>query len=184
MPWQNVGDINASGALLFIDAEVNAAGDFSAEAVQSICETAIGGDEKRFILQRGEVYLAAKNFASALDVVGARLEDGQIVRPDHQGNDERFDIASPEGLRELFHAAHAYKGIEGPEYDSFVQIGPDTEYDQPKRLNDNPVIYAEGTCLWAIIADRMEIPDLEFAQGKTAVPLPYDDNDHGNWFSL
>lgn len=173
MPWQNVGDINPSGALLFQDANIDASGDFCADAVQSICETAIGGDEKRFILRRGDVFLSAKNFSSALDTVGARLEGSQIIRPGHHGDDESFDISSTEGLRELFHAAHAFKGIEGPEYESFVQIGPDTEYDQPKKFGEDPIIYVEGTNLWAIIADRMEIPDLEEAHGHTVAYQDY-----------
>ena len=158
MRWTNVGDINpTSGALLFQDAEIEASGDFSAEAIESICETAVGGDEGRFLLRRGTVYLAARNFASALETVGAKLEDGQIIRPDHHGGETRFDMTSPEGLRELFQAAHAYGGIDVVDIEVFVQIGRDEPYDAPHKFGTDPVIFRKGTSLWAIMERELEI---------------------------
>lgn len=177
MDWTNVGDINPrSGALLFQDPEIDASGDFRAEAIESICETDVGGDECRFLLRRGTVFLAAKNFASALDTVGAKIEAGVISRPGHHADTEVFDIASPDGLRELFQAAHAYGGIGDVDIESFVQIGKDSPYDQPHKLGTDPLVYPEGTSLWAIMADRLELGEFGPAQGKEPA-VPYAEED-------
>lgn len=176
MHWTNVGDINpTSGALLFKDAKIEASGDFTAEAIESICESAVGGDEGRFLLRSGTVYLAARNFASALDTVGAKLEQGQIIRPDHHGGEMRFDLTSPDGLREMFQAAHAFGGIDVVDIEVFVQIGRDQPYDAPHKFGTDPVIFRSGTSLWTIMERELEIGRgalWEHAAGKMPAPRP------------
>jgi len=160
MRWTNVGDINpTSGALLFQEAAIDASGDFSAEAAESICETSVGGDESRHLLRQGTVFLAARNFASALETVGARLDAaaGKIIRADHHGGEVTVDLTSEDGLRELFQAAHAYGGIDNVNIEVYVQIGRDEAYDAPRKFGDDPIQYRRGTSLWTIMEQELEL---------------------------
>lgn len=159
MSWMNVGDVNPQqGTLIYQDPEISN-GDFTAEAIETVNEQNVGGDESRFLIRRGTVYLAAENFASALETVGARIEGDEIVRPDHHGGEERFQIRSEEGMRELLIAAHAYGGIDDVDVESFVQIGPDTPYDQPRKFTGDLFVYRAGSSPWSVIAQEAEVGD-------------------------
>jgi hypothetical protein len=159
MSWTNVGDVNPQqGALIYQDPEISN-GDFTAEAIETVNEQAVGGDESRFLIRRGTVYLAEENFASALATVGARLEDEEIVRPDHNGGEERFPIGSEEGMRELLIAAHAFGGIDNVDIESLVQIDPYTPYDQPRKFTGDLCVYRAGSSPWSIIAQEAEVRD-------------------------
>ena len=166
MSWMNVGDVNPQqGTLIYQDPEISN-GDFTAEAIETVNERNVGGDESRFLIRRGTVYLAEENFASALETVGARIEGDEIVRPDHHGGEERFPIRSEEGMRELLIAAHAYGGIDDVDIESFVQIGPDTPYDQPRKFTGDLFVYRAGSSPWSVIAQEAEVGDeFEPAEG-------------------
>jgi len=176
MTWRNVGDVNPlNGALLYQDPEISN-GDFTAEAIETVSERNVGGDECRFLVRVGTVHLSAGNFASALGTVGARLEGDVIVRADHHGGEERFPVTSEEGLRELLIAAHAFGGIDNVDIETFVQIGEDSPYDLPKKFGENPTVYPGDANLWAVVAREAEVPDLPQAQGAPAVdPIDIDD---------
>jgi hypothetical protein len=167
MDWIDAGDVNPkSGALLFRDAKIDASGNFQAEAIESICETNVGGDECRFLLRRGTVFLSAENLVSALDTVGASIFATTITRPGHHGDDESFDVASREGLREIFHAAHAYGGIDDVDIQALVQLGPDMASDLDRKFDGEITLYGAEASLWAIMAEELELGDFEKSAGK------------------
>jgi len=164
MTWRNVGDVSPlNGALLYQDPEISN-GDFTAEAIETVSERNVGGDECRFLVRVGTVHLSAANFPSALATVGAKLEGDTIIRTDHHGGEERFPITSEEGLRELLIAAHAFGGIDNVDIETFVQIGEDSVYDQPKRFAGDPTIYPGDANLWSVVAREAEVPDIPQAQ--------------------
>lgn len=174
MDWINTGDINPQqGTAFYRAAQIDESGDFNAEAIEVISERDVGGDEKRFLLRMGDFFLARKNFESALQTVGARLEGTQIVR-DGAGEGERFAMTSEEGLRELFIAGHAYSGLQDPEWDLLIQIGKDEDYDQDRKFPGERHMYRHGTSVWAVIAN--ELPGFELPEGVTAArPYRYDE---------
>lgn len=176
MTWKNVGDVSPlNGILLYQDPEISN-GDFTAEAIETLSERNVGGDECRFLVRRGTVHLSAANFPSALDTVGARLEGDTIIRANHHGGEESFPISSEEGLRELLMAAHAFGGIDNVDIESFVQIGEDSPYDSPKKFGEDPTIYSGDANLWAIVAREAEVADLPQAQGAPAAdPVDIDE---------
>ncbi len=172
MGWKNIGDISAkSGTLLVRDAELDDGG-FRVDAIETICETTVGGDDSTFLIRQGEVFLKARDFASALDTVGAKLDGDMISRPDHHGGIETFAVDSDEGLLELCHAAHAYGGIDDAGT-SLARIGFPTPYDQDPKFDGEITFYPEGTSLWAIMRLEMDgfdyFPEDEPAD-TTAVP--------------
>ena len=68
-----------------------------------------------FLLRKGDVFLARRDFASALDGIGHRLDGERIVsnQRDVAGLPESiFGMASPDGLRTLAEAAHAYGSMD------------------------------------------------------------------------
>lgn len=176
MTWKNVGDVSPlNGALLYQDPEISN-GDFTAEAIETISERNVGGDESRMLIRYGTVFLSAENFASALATVGASLEGDVIVRADHHGGEERFPISSEEGLREMLLATHAFGGIDNVDIETFVQIGEDSPYDLPKKFGEDPTVYPGDANLWAVVAREAEVPDLPQAQGAPAVdPIDIDE---------
>jgi hypothetical protein len=174
MNWINTGDIDPQqGTAFYRAAHIDETGDFNAEAIEVISERNVGGDEKRFLLRMGDFFLSGKNFNSALQTVGARLDGAQIVRGDGQG-DDRFAVTSDEGLRELFIAGHAYGGLQGPEWEILAQIGKDDEYDQDRKFPGERHIYRAGTSIWAVIAH--ELPGFDLPEGIAAArPYRYDE---------
>lgn len=177
MAWINIGDMSPkSGALVVRDAELDD-GDFRVEAVETTSETSVGGDESVILLRQGEIFLQARDFASALEAVGATLKDGVISRPDHHGDLAHFGIDSDEGLRELTHAAHAYSGIAEADITSLVRIGFPTPYDQDPRFDGEMTFYPEGTSLWSIM--RLELDGFDYVapdEGEPTKADPYDTN--------
>ena len=175
MTWKNVGDINPREGGKFVrNPEIGASGNFTAECIETINETTVGGDEKRILIRQGIVFLVEKNFQDALDTVGARLVGDEIVRPGHYGEEERFPISSEEGLIEMFHAAHAYGGIDDLDLQVVVQIGEDEVYDQEKRFGDEVTVYPYESSIWAII--ERETNGFDMPHGKPpAEPLPAAD---------
>lgn len=156
MDWINTGDINPQqGTTFYRDPAFDAQGDFSAEVIEVINETAVGGDEKRLLLRQGMFFLSRENFASALATVGARLDGNEITRGDIEDGD-RFEIRSEEGLRELFVAGHAYGGLQGPDLESLVQIGKDEPYDQDRKFPGERSFFRAGTSIWQILSAEMD----------------------------
>lgn len=165
--WVNTGDINPrSGTAFMREPEIDTRG-FRAECIETVSESNVGGDEKRILIRQGDVFLSRQNFESALDTVGARLEGSEIVRPDNYGNDARFEIASEEGLRELFSAAHAYGGIEEDNLSALIQIGEDDPMDQDRRFPGDITVYPEGSSIWSIIEN--EASGFDYPHGKPPV---------------
>jgi hypothetical protein len=167
MDWTDVGDANPKGGvLLFRNAQIDASGDFEAEAVEAICETNVGGDECRFLLRRGTVFLSSVNLVSALKTVGASIFATTIARQGAHGDGASFEVTSEEGLRVLFHAAHAYGGIDSVEIEALVQLGPDMASDLERKFEGDITLYNAGTSLWAILAEELELGDFEKSAGK------------------
>jgi len=177
MAWKNIGDMSPkAGALVVRDAALDD-GDFRAEAVETISESNVGGDESVILLRQGEIFLQARDFASALETVGATIKDGVISRPDHHGDLTHFAVDSDEGLRELTHAAHAYSGLADPEITSLVRIGFPTPYDQDPKFDGEMTFYPEDTNLWAIM--RLELDGFDYVAPDEDTPgkaEPYETN--------
>ncbi|MCE6958761.1 hypothetical protein LAZ40_06830 [Cereibacter sphaeroides] len=177
MTWQNLGDISPrSGTFLVRNPELDPEGDFRAEGVQTVPERQVGGSDDVFLLRQGTIFLARRNFASALEAVGATLEGDRIRRPGQDGEDQVFPLQSVEGLRELCHAAFAYGGIEDPEIASLVRIGfPDPAEPSPK-FDGEITVYPEKTSLWAVM--RLELDGFDHApEAEPKAALPYDTED-------
>ena len=153
MAWKNFGDISPRSGTLLGRPETFSldARGFSGEAVVTIPETAVGGDDQVFLLRQGDVFVSRANLASALDVIGASLQGEDIVQPDHHGNPERHAITSEEGMAILFMAAHAYGGIDNVEISELVRIGPPDPQSSAPRFDGAVTAYAAGSSLWAIM---------------------------------
>ena len=176
MTWKNVGDVSPLNGILLYRAPEISDGDFTAEAIETISETNMGGDECRFLVRAGTVHLSAANFSSALATVGAKLEGDMIIRAGHHDGEERLPISSEEGLRELLIAAHGLGGIDNVDIETLVQIGEDSAYDLPKKFGEDPTIYSGDANLWAVVAREAEVPDLPQAQGAPAAdPVDIDE---------
>lgn len=175
MDWKNVGDANPrNGGKFFRDAAIDRNGDFSAECIETINESVIDGDEKRVLIRQGIVFLSRTNFQDALETVGARLEGDEIIRPGHHADEERFSVTSEEGRTELFHAAHAYAGIDDVHLESLVQIGEDDIYDRDRKFTGDITIYPYEASIWPII--EREANGFDYPHGKPpAEPLPAAD---------
>lgn len=175
MDWKNVGDANPrNGGKFFREAAIDRNGDFSAECIETINETVVGGDEKRVLIRQGVVFLSRDNFQDALETVGARLEGDEIVRPGHNADEERFLILSDEGLTELLQAAHAYAGIDDLHLETLVQIGEDDIYDQDRKFPGDITVYPHESSIWSII--EREANGFDYPHGKPpAEPLPVAD---------
>jgi len=177
MAWTNIGDMSPKdGALVVRDAALDD-GDFRVEAVETISETNVGGDESVTLLRQGEIFLQERDFASALETVGATIKDGVISRPNHQGELDSFPVDSDEGLRELTHAAHAHSGIAEPEVTSLVRIGFPTPYDQDPKFDGEMTFYPEGTSLWAVM--RLELEGFDYVapdESGQEKAVPYETN--------
>lgn len=170
--WQNMGDISPrAGTSLMRNPEIDVNGDFTSEIVETVPESNIGGDESRFLIRQGTLFLAAKNFASALDTVGAAIDGMSITRPDHHGGSERFDLTSDEGLKELFMAAKAYGGIE-PDIETFVKIGVETAYDQEQKFEGDVTVYPSNRSLWSIM--RRELDGFDYRPEKVTTETAVD----------
>ncbi|WP_027234121.1 hypothetical protein [Leisingera caerulea] len=169
MQWVHTGDIKPeNGAAYVRNPEIDEGGDFSAEIIECIPETNVGGDEKRHLLRQGTVFLPRKSFKDALATVGARIDGDYIVRPGHHGPDERFAADSAEGLLELFHAAHAYGSVEA-EIEAVVQIGADQDYDQDRKFTGERCIFYHGSALESIIEQVMD--GFDYPHGKPKARL-------------
>jgi hypothetical protein len=177
MSWKNIGDISPkNGALLYRDPEITPSGDFTAEAIETISETVMGGDECRILMRRGTVFLSAANLSSAFESAGARLDGTDLVRPGPDGDVLRMPLSSQEGMGELFRAAHGFGGIDVLDIEAFVQIGEDSPYDLPRKLDLELTIYPGDANLWSVLAREMEVCDLTEAEGAPqAEPVDIDE---------
>jgi len=177
MIWKNIGDVNPkNGALLYRDPEISPCGDFTAEAIETINETVMGGDECRILMRRGTVFLSAGNLSAAVEAAGVRLDGTDLVRPGPDGDERRMPLSSQEGMGELFRAAHGFGGIDHVDIRAFVQIGEDSPYDLPRKLDFEPTIYPGDANLWSVLAREMEVCDLTEAEGAPqAEPVDIDD---------
>lgn len=157
MDWKNYGDMDPrQGAFLVRNPSLDRNGDFTAECIETVCENNVGGDESRFMIRQGNIFLSAKNFASALDVIGSKLEDGVIVTPGHYGEDLFEKVNSEQGLAFLAGAAHAYAGIDDVEISALVQIGKDEVYDMDRKFEGDLNIYSKNSSLWAIMERELD----------------------------
>ena len=142
--WKNIGDMSPEGAVVVRDMTINAAsGDFSAEAVVVTSETHVGGDECRFLIRQGDVFLSAENMKDALAVVG---ETPESVR----------DMPEGDRLVRVADAALAFGGIDHVSAEILVQIGPDEPYDQPRKFPGEIMIYDTGSSLWQIMRENLD----------------------------
>jgi hypothetical protein len=154
--WQNMGDISPrAGTSLMRNPEIDVNGDFTSEIVETISESTVGGDESRILIRQGEIFLAAKNFASALETVDAKIEGTLITRPNHNGGTDTFEVTSDEGMTELFMAAKAFGSMD-PDIESLVKIGVETSYDQEQKFDGEVTVYPSNRSLWAIMRGELD----------------------------
>lgn len=165
--WKNIGDIRPeSGTLLIRGGEIDRNGDFSIEMVEVIPETAVGGDDSRFLLRSGTGFLAAKNFAGALETIGASIDPGSlaITRPGHHGDTIVEQAGTGDWIRTMAHAAHAYGGIDDVDISTLVQIGRDQPCSQDRKFTGDIDIFASNSNLWAIM--RKELDGFDYDDGS------------------
>lgn len=181
MEWLNIGDIDPrSGTTLVRDLEFDGK-SFSGEAIEVIPESQVGGSEEVFLIRQGDLFLSEENFSSALQTVGAKLEDGFILRPDHAGDVSQISLRSPEGLLEMANAANAYTSIENGGPGFLVRTGLPTVFDPEARFDGDPVIYRNGTSLWAILRrDADGFQDTPEENPVDAVPFCADTGPFSN----
>lgn len=153
--WINLGDVSPEqGTVLMRNAEI-INGAFEAEIVESICETAIGGDETRFLLRSGALYLDDRNMASALQTIGAKIDGRKITL--EGGSD--VDMASDEGLITLFHAAQGSSNMD-VDCELLVKIGKAQAYDQDVKFDTERhgefLQVRAGTSLWSVMRNRLD----------------------------
>jgi len=162
MSWKNLGDINpASGTFLIRNPTINSRGDFEAEAVDVTPESNVGGDDRRFLIRQGNLYLSRDNFSSAVEVLGQRISaDGKVILT----NDGEIELDSDDGLVELAHATMGYGGIDDVDISTLVQIGVDTPYSQDRKFTGDLVIYRSNASLWSVM--ERELDGFDYPHGK------------------
>jgi hypothetical protein len=146
MAWMNIGDLDPKqGTTVVTDMELDD-GDFTARAVEIIPETHVGGSDRVFLIKSGEMFLSAKNIASALETVGARLSEGVIYRD----NSDAVPLDSEQGLLELANAANAFGGIE--DHDApLAGIGLPRNYDGDPKFDGEMTLFTSTTTLWSVL---------------------------------
>lgn len=165
--WKNIGDIDLrSGALLIRGGAVDRNGDFSVDIVDVTPKSNVGGDDQRFLIRSGTGFLGAKNFASALEMIGASIdpESLAITVPDHNGDDEVRQEGTEEWVRTMADATYAYGGIDDVDISTLVQIGKDGPHFQERKFDGDLHVYYEGSSLSAIM--RKELDAFDFEDGK------------------
>jgi len=160
MAWINIGDINPKAGTTFVsDMQLEDGEDFRAQGIEVTPESHVGGSDSVFLIRSGELFVAGKNIPAALEVVGARLEGRNIVRPDHHGGEERIRMDSPEGLLELAQAANGYTCFD--DHDApLVRIGMPSRYDPEPRFDGEMTLFTEDTSIWAILREMCDGFDL------------------------
>lgn len=178
--WVNRGDISpTSGALLFRPKEASLSRrDFSVPVVETISESNVGGSDRVMLITTGNVFLDAKSYASALDVIGVSLHDGIVLGvPDvtTEGSRTRYvPLPSPEGVLTLADAAHAYGGVEA-DISTVVSIGLPDHHDQDRRFDGETVYYPEDADIWAVLRNEAEEPGIRPArESGVATPVSPD----------
>ena len=130
--WTNIGDVSPmQGAFLIRNAEIDPAGDFLCEAVETISETDIGGDEKRIGVTQGMLFCSKACLEKALETMGGSIHDGYVLLDDGT----KHALGSEAGMITLAHAARGFNGVE-PDIRLALQFGKDEPYDQPLKFTE------------------------------------------------
>lgn len=156
--WINLGDIDPENGTFLVDRDTLRLDigrqSLSARCVAVVPERSFGGASQVFMLQQGVLTLHERDFASALETVGARIEGDDIVAPGHGGEDVRTPIDSAEGRQELIHAAHAYGGMPADSEDIVVATDLPCPEEAARDIFGEPDLwYFNPPSLWAVMRD-------------------------------
>lgn len=154
--WVNRGDMDPACGTTMVDPASMAmsGGDFSCDAITVTPETDVGGSDRVMLIRSGSVFLNARDLGSALETIGARIENGEIVVTDVSVDGEselRVRAASREGGMILADAAIAYAGLGDVAIETVVSIGLPHHLDAPRRFDGETVYLPEKTSAWAAI---------------------------------
>lgn len=145
--WINIGDMDPKQGTSLVRDMTYDGHAFSADLVQVIPETQVGGSDRIFDINQGNFHLWERDFSSALATIGRKLnEAGDII-----DNDENtLAKGSQKWLLELAYATQAFCGGEF-ETSTLVGISIPTRVDGEEKFEGEVTLFPAGTSLWAIM---------------------------------